>query len=96
MALPDAAIGPRMHVQYGPVLEQILQDNFIADASDTTQQNLQNLQQIVMDTLSDVQRRNEAMLFYHLPPRVLGTLSSALSDIKVRPVHRPDDLESSR
>ena len=74
-----------MHIQYGTVLEEILLDNFVTDGPDNTlQQNTQVLYQTVLDTLSDVQRRNEAMLFHQLPPRVLGTLSSALSDIKVR------------
>ena len=73
-----------MHTQYGAVLEEILLDDFSTDGPDTSlQPNIQALHQIVLDTLSDVQRRNEAMLFHHLPPRVLGTLSSALSDIKV-------------
>ena len=59
-------------------------DNFAAVPADSVlQQNVQVLREAVVDTLADVQRRNEAMLFQHLPPRVLGSLSSALSDIKV-------------
>ncbi|KAI0356240.1 hypothetical protein OH77DRAFT_1401364 [Trametes cingulata] len=84
LALPDACISPRIHIQYGAMLEEILMDNFVTDGVDSTsQQSVQALQQTVMDTLSDVQRRNEAMLFQHLPPRVLGSLSSALSDVKL-------------
>ncbi|PIL34102.1 hypothetical protein GSI_03813 [Ganoderma sinense ZZ0214-1] len=84
LALPDASVSPRMHTQFGSKLEEILLDDFAAEGSDTSlQPNIQALHQIVLDTLSDVQRRNEAMLFHHLPPRVLGTLSSALSDIKL-------------
>ncbi|CDO75642.1 hypothetical protein BN946_scf184743.g2 [Trametes cinnabarina] len=83
-ALPEACISPRIHVQYGAMLEEILMDNFVVENADTaSQQNLQGLRQIVVDTLADVQKRNEAMLFQHLPPRVLGSLSSALSDIKL-------------
>ncbi|RDX50110.1 hypothetical protein OH76DRAFT_1402976 [Lentinus brumalis] len=84
LALPDAAISPRMHIQHGATLEEILMENFATEGGDSVPpQYLQNLHQTVMDVLYDVQRRNEAMLFYHLPPRVLGTLSSALSDIKL-------------
>ncbi len=84
-----------MHTQYGSVLEEILLDDFAADGSDNAlQPNIQALHQIVLETLSDVQRRNEAMLFHHLPPRVLGTLSSALSDIKVSESRRNRGLNS--
>ncbi|KAH9858392.1 hypothetical protein C2E23DRAFT_767676 [Lenzites betulinus] len=83
LALPDACICPRIHIQYGATLEDILMDNFVTDGSESSQQAIQVLHQTVVDTLSDVQRRNEAMLFQHLPPRVLGSLSSALSDVKL-------------
>ena len=84
LALPDSGVSPRMHIQYGSLLEEILLENFTNDGGEgIPPQNLQTLHQTVLDVLADVQRRNEAMLFYHLPPRVLGTLSSALSDIKV-------------
>ncbi len=84
-----------MHIQHGATLEEILMENFATEGGDSVPpQYLQNLHQTVMDVLYDVQRRNEAMLFYHLPPRVLGTLSSALSDIKVRRTNC--DLATSR
>ncbi|OSD03951.1 hypothetical protein PYCCODRAFT_163808 [Trametes coccinea BRFM310] len=84
VTLPEACISPRIHVQYGAVLEELLLDNFVVEGADNAlQQNLQVLHQTVVDTLADVQKRNEAMLFQHLPPRVLGSLSSALSDIKL-------------
>ncbi|KAI0769653.1 hypothetical protein BD413DRAFT_627402 [Trametes elegans] len=84
LALPESCISPRIYTQYGAVLEEILMENFAVDGSEAaTQQNAQVLRQTVADTLSDVQRRNEAMLFQHLPPRVLGSLSSALSDVKL-------------
>ncbi|KAI8993842.1 hypothetical protein BD414DRAFT_480612 [Trametes punicea] len=84
LALPEACISPRIHVQYGPVLEEIVMDNFNIEGTENgLQQSAQALQQTVVDGLSDVRVRNEAMLFQHLPPRVLGSLSSALSDIKL-------------
>ncbi|KAH9940479.1 uncharacterized protein BXZ73DRAFT_88710 [Epithele typhae] len=83
-ALPDACVSPRMYLQYGSILEEILLDNFSDDgANSAPQQTIQCLQQSVHEALSDVRHRNEAMLFQHLPPRILGTLSSALSDIKL-------------
>ncbi|KAI0675055.1 hypothetical protein C8Q78DRAFT_1010248 [Trametes maxima] len=96
LALPEACISPRIHIQYGSVLEDILMDNFVVDAADdASQQAVQVLRQTVVDTLSDVQRRNEAMLFQHLPPRVLGSLSSALSDVKLlNSISGKTDLET--
>ncbi|KAI0829604.1 hypothetical protein BC628DRAFT_1314187 [Trametes gibbosa] len=83
LALPDACICPRIHITYGATLEDVLMDNFVTDGSETSQKAIQALRQTVVDTFSDVQRRNEAMLFQHLPHRVLGSLSSALSDVKL-------------
>ncbi|OJT09261.1 Mediator of RNA polymerase II transcription subunit 12 [Trametes pubescens] len=83
LALPDACICPRMHIQYGARLQEVLMENFGADGAESSQVSIQALRQTVLDTLSDIQRRNEAMLFEHLPPRVLGSLSSALSDVKL-------------
>jgi hypothetical protein len=47
------------------------------------EQNTQALDQAFIDILADIRQRNDAMLFRDLPPRVIGYLSSALSDTKV-------------
>lgn len=54
------------------------------DSSDApTTQAVCALRDKITEQLADVKQRNEAMLFRHLPPRVLGALTSSLSDIKV-------------
>ncbi|OBZ68162.1 Mediator of RNA polymerase II transcription subunit 12 [Grifola frondosa] len=84
LALPDAFVSPRMWIQHSTFLEQLLMDALPGDSSGSTgQQNVNALHHTFLERLSDVKRRNEAMLFRHLPPRVLGVLSSALSDIKL-------------
>lgn len=50
---------------------------------DITEKLARALDQTFMGMFEDIKRRNEAMLFRNLPHRVLGSLSSTLSDIKV-------------
>lgn len=84
LALPDAFVSPRMWIQHSALLEEVLNEDLSGDSSDiSVQQSASCLRETFDERLSDVRRRNEAMLFRHLPPRVLGALSSALSDIKV-------------
>ncbi|KZT00461.1 uncharacterized protein LAESUDRAFT_666096 [Laetiporus sulphureus 93-53] len=84
LALPDAFVSPRTWLAYGELLEEDLIGGGAVDSSDSIlQQNANTLRQSLQDSLSDVRRRNEAMIFRHLPPRVVGSLTSALSDIKL-------------
>ena len=85
IAVPDAFVSPRSWIQNSPLLESILmREELFKDESDSpSSRSVQALRQTIMDQLADVKQRNEAMLFRHLPPRVLGALTSSLSDIKV-------------
>ncbi|CCM03316.1 uncharacterized protein FIBRA_05444 [Fibroporia radiculosa] len=84
LALPDAFVSPRIWVMHSAVLEETLSETFATSSSESaSEQCVQALRQTYLDHFSDVKRRNEAMLFRHLPPRVVGSLTSALSDIKL-------------
>lgn len=69
-------------------LLQDLVTNHLDDGSTEgqMQQSIETLNQTFMSHLEDVRKRNEAMLFRDLPPRIRGALSSALADIKVSSV----------
>ncbi|TFY51580.1 hypothetical protein EVJ58_g10491, partial [Rhodofomes roseus] len=82
LALPDAFVSPRAWQLHSELLGGIL-SVAVAPTEGTPPQNTQALQQTFQDLFADVKRRNEAMLFRHLPPRVVGSLTSALSDIKL-------------
>ena len=82
LALPDAFISPRAWQVHVELLSDII-SNAVAPTEGTPVQSAQALQQTFQDLFADVKRRNEAMLFRRLPPRVVGSLTSALSDIKV-------------
>ena len=84
LALPDAFVNPRTWAQHSALLEETLSEyinsrNSIA----SVEQNTQSLDQTFVDAFTDLRRRNDAMLFRDLPPRIVGHLSSALADIKV-------------
>lgn len=82
LALPDAFISPRAWQVHSELMSDII-SNAVAPTEGTPVQSAQALQQTFQDLLADMKRRNEAMLFRRLPPRVVGSLTSALSDIKV-------------
>jgi len=42
-----------------------------------------DVQQVLLDNFADAKRRNEAMLFRTMPPRVLASLGSTVMDIQV-------------
>ena len=73
---------------HATLLEDILTSN-ITEADHSIgdrhhiQQNAYNVQQILVDNFLDIKRRNEAMLFKVLPPRVLARLGSTVMDIQV-------------
>lgn len=79
LALPDAFVNPRIWAQHSTILDEALMNSGLA-----IEQTTQALHQTFIEILADVRRRNDAMLFRELPPRVVGHLSSALSDIKVQ------------
>jgi mediator of RNA polymerase II transcription subunit 12 len=39
---------------------------------------------VLSDNFTDIQKRNDAMWFRNLPPRVLARLTEAVSDVTVR------------
>lgn len=50
---------------------------------------------MLADNFVDIQKRNDAMWFRNLPPRVLARLTEAVSDVTVRilsllPIYPPD------
>lgn len=73
-----------MWIQHADLLQNILSDFFDSGNKDIySEQTTKALRQTFLSHFDDVKKRNEAMLFRDLPPRVRGSLSSALADIKV-------------
>lgn len=67
------------------LIRDVLSENIMEHHNDQhTEQNSREIQQILLDNLFDVQRRNEDMLFLNLPTRVSAQLGTAVSDVKVR------------
>ena len=71
-----------MWLRRSELLEELVFDRFDENHGQL-QQSVLTLNQTLMSHYEDVRKRNEAMLFRDLPPRILGVLSSALADIKV-------------
>ncbi|EMD32061.1 hypothetical protein CERSUDRAFT_162114 [Gelatoporia subvermispora B] len=83
LALPDAFVSPRTWQSHANTLEDILFGSVDSEQPNGSAQTTKALREIIESHFSDIRRRNEAMLLQHLPTRVLGSLSSALSDIKL-------------
>jgi hypothetical protein len=58
-------------------------DQAVSEGRDYILRKARDVQQVLLDNFLDVKRRNEAMLFRTLPPRVLASLGSTVMDIQV-------------
>ena len=79
-------MNPRLWLQHSPLLEEILAEHISRTSADAGREvafSTPALNETFLAAYEDVKKRNDAMLFRNLPPRVLGSISSALSDIKV-------------
>lgn len=74
-----------MWATYSVILEEILLESCTKLPSDRyIEQNTRDLRYILSDHLSDIKKRNEAMLFRGPIAQVSARLGSAVSDVKVR------------
>ncbi|KAF9219563.1 hypothetical protein BS17DRAFT_760662 [Gyrodon lividus] len=94
LSLPDAFVSPNIWVTHSLLLVSILSDD-IDDNSAPGDQRQREVQRILLDNLSDIQRRNDAMLFRNLPPRVLERLGSMVVDIQtLNSISRTTDMST--
>ena len=87
LGLRDAFVNPRVWSQHSALLEGILAEHINRHTVDPAQSSESSgtpaLNETFLAAYENVKKRNDAMLFRNLPPRVLGSISSTLSDIKV-------------
>lgn len=79
LAAPCAFVGPRMWLQYSGTLKSLL-------TTDLTNHNPElppTARELASHVLSDITIRNESLLFQNLPPRVLASVGSAVSDAQL-------------
>lgn len=86
LTLPDAFVSPGIWASHSSLLASVLSDPF-GDHSLSGDQRPREIQRLLLENLSDIQRRNDAMLFRNLPPRALERLGSMVVDIQVGLVH---------
>ncbi|KAH9053238.1 hypothetical protein EDB87DRAFT_1711186 [Lactarius vividus] len=92
LVIPDAFISPRMWITHATLLQQILngdsRSNHPTRPSDT-------IYTMLADNFADIQKRNDAMWFRNLPPRVLARLTEAVSDVtRLNSIGPTADLET--
>ncbi|KIJ67463.1 hypothetical protein HYDPIDRAFT_108239 [Hydnomerulius pinastri MD-312] len=93
LSLPDAFVSPNAWVNHSSLLLSILSD--IGDTAGPADQRQREIQRILLDNLSDIQKRNDAMLFRNLPPRVLERLGSMVVDIQtLNSISRTTDMST--
>lgn len=74
-----------MWTTYSTLLSKVLAENMMDRTNDQhVDQNSRDIQQLILDNVSDIRKRNEAMLFHYLPIRVSARLGTAVSDVKVK------------
>jgi mediator of RNA polymerase II transcription subunit 12 len=84
LALPDSFVSPRMWTLHASMLCNVLTGIALNPGEQSTDWNSQDVGQILLDNVSDIKRRNEAMLFRSPPVDTSDELGSAVTDIKVR------------
>ena len=70
-----------MWIAHGTLLQDILNGNL---KQDHTPRPTETIYTMLADNFVDIQKRNDAMWFRNLPPRVLARLTEAVSDVTVR------------
>ncbi|KAF7301177.1 Med12 domain-containing protein [Mycena indigotica] len=83
LALPDAFVSPRMWSTHAALVSEALNESLAHDSMEAhIAQNSQDIQQLLLDSFSDIKRRNEAMLFTNLPAHVSAKLRTVVSDVQ--------------
>ncbi|EPQ57624.1 hypothetical protein GLOTRDRAFT_137894 [Gloeophyllum trabeum ATCC 11539] len=76
LGLPDAFVSPRTWATHADLISAVLRHKIGSLTSQAVQQDLE-------DNITDITRRNEALLLRSLPPRALADLSSAVRDVQL-------------
>ncbi|KAF8258181.1 hypothetical protein EI94DRAFT_1755363 [Lactarius quietus] len=92
LVIPDAFISPRMWITHAAPLQQILNGD---SRSNHAPRRPDTIYTMLSDNFADIQKRNDAMWFRNLPPRVLARLTEAVSDVtKLNSIGPTTDLET--
>lgn len=75
-----------MWIAHATLLQEILNGN---PKQDQTPRPTETIYTMLADNFADIQKRNDAMWFRNLPPRVLARLTEAVSDVTVRMLSLP-------
>ncbi|KAI9510086.1 hypothetical protein F5148DRAFT_1182339 [Russula earlei] len=78
LVIPDAFISPRMWITHATQLQEIFIGN---PRQDHNPRPTETIYTMLSDNFADIQKRNDAMWFRNLPPRVLARLTEAVSDV---------------
>jgi mediator of RNA polymerase II transcription subunit 12, fungi type len=70
-----------MWIAHATLLQEILNGN---PKQDYNPRPTETIYAMLSDNFTDIQKRNDAMWFRNLPPRVLARLTEAVSDVTVR------------
>lgn len=84
LALPDSFVSPRMWTVHASLLCDVLAEIIPHSGEQFTERNSREVGQVLLDNVSDIKRRNEAMLFRRFPVEMSVGLGSAVTDIKVQ------------
>lgn len=82
LTLPDVFVSPNTWATHSSLLVSVL-SNVVRDHSLPGDQRQREVQRLLLENVSDIRRRNDAMLFRNLPPRALERLGSMVVDIQV-------------
>ncbi|KAI0311143.1 hypothetical protein OF83DRAFT_1152155 [Amylostereum chailletii] len=96
LLMPDAFVSPHMWTTYSSLLTEILTgapDQ--TSTEDERESTVDTIHRLLSENYADIKRRNDALLFRNLPPRVLARLTEAVADvIRLNAISATTDLDS--
>jgi mediator of RNA polymerase II transcription subunit 12, fungi type len=83
LALPGAFVSPRSWMVQSELIRQVLTEDIANQSMEIAEETAREVQQTLLDSFTDLKKRNEAMLLCNLPTRGTARLGRAVSDIQV-------------
>ncbi|KAL1745362.1 hypothetical protein HDZ31DRAFT_36596 [Schizophyllum fasciatum] len=83
IAIPEAFVSPRMWTAHSALIERVAGEELLNPSPDPrVELRMREVMQRLAENLADVKRRNEALLFLHMPSRV-GSLARTVKDVQL-------------
>ncbi|KAL1675939.1 hypothetical protein EV122DRAFT_280599 [Schizophyllum commune] len=83
ISIPEAFVSPRTWTTHSSLIERMATEELLSPSTDQrVEQRAREVMQRLAESFADIKRRNEALLFLHMPSRV-GGLARTVKDVQL-------------